>query len=158
MTRRTSDRLPPSLAAVLDGSHLETRAGETFLLVSVDEDGWPHVAMLSVGEVLATGPRELRLALWPGSQTTANLRRSRRALLMAVVPPATYHLRLTCRPAGEVTAQGRRLAAFVAEVEEVLEDVVAYAEVLTGISFRLVDPGRTVAAWTEAVEGLKEGR
>lgn len=156
MTRSTGHDLPEALAGLLAGDDLEARVGDTFLLVTTGEDGWPHVAMLSAGEVLASGPRGLRLALWPGSATTGNLARSGRGLLMALVPPVTYYVRLRCRPAGEVAAQGRKLAAFAADIDEVLEDVVSYAEVLSGIRFRLNDRERTLAGWTEAISALRE--
>lgn len=152
--RSVGRSIPAPLLSMLDGRDLAGRVGDTFLLVTARPHEWPHVAMLSAGEVLAASG-ELRLALWPGSETTANLKRDGRALLMAIVPPVTYHLRLSCRPAGEVRSLGRPLAAFVAEVNEALEDVVAYAQVETGIRFRLVDGEQTLAAWKEAVAGLE---
>jgi hypothetical protein len=152
LPRSLGNRLPDALTALLDGKRLEQRVGETFLLTTTDEDGWPHVAMLSAGEVLVTGPSEFRLALWPGSHTTRNLTRRRRALLMAVVPPA-YYVRLECRSLGEVRPQ-RPLAAFSGSVVDVQEDVVGYARVVDGIRFELEDRAATVELWRSAIEAL----
>jgi hypothetical protein len=156
LPRSLGSELPPPLAELLDGSDLAGRAGLTFLLLTTAPDGWPHVAMLSAGEVLAQTPRQVRLALWPGSRTSENLGRSGRALLMAVVAPATYYVRVDCRSAGDVRAGSRPLAAFQCEVAEVQEDVVAYAQVLHGIGFELPDPGQTIASWEAAIAALRD--
>ena len=156
MPRKPGSELPADLASLLNGSHLAGRVGHTFLLVTTAQDGWPHVAMLSVGEVLAQAPREVRLALWPGSHTSANVGRTGRALLMAVVPPATYYVRLHCRPLGEIRAGEQPLAAFLGEVAEIQQDVVAYARVLDGIRFELADPERTVSNWQSTLAALRD--
>jgi hypothetical protein len=155
LPRSLGTELPAGLAELLDGGDLAGRAGQTFLLLTTAPEGWPHVAMLSVGEVLAPTPREVRLALWPGSGTTENLGRTGRALLMAVVPPATYYVRLACRRVDDVMAGARPLAGFVGEVAEVQEDVVAYARVLNGIGFELVDREQTVGSWESAIAALR---
>lgn len=156
MSRRIASVLPAALASSLQGSNLRGRVGETHLLISADADGWPHVAMLSAGEVLATGSSELRLALLPASQTTANLIRSGTAVLMTVIPPATYYVRLRCRQLPNIAVLDRKLAAFSAEIVEISDDQVAYAEVQSGIRFRLIDPEETLRAWTEALGALRE--
>lgn len=63
------------------GRLLAAKEEVTALLVTTTDDGWPHVAMLSVGELTAVEPHRPRAALWPSSTATANLRaheRSRR--------------------------------------------------------------------------------
>ncbi len=155
MSRSLGPELPANLAGLLDGHDLARREGLTLLLVTTDPDGWPRVAMLSVGEVLATGPREVRLALWPGSATTANLAHSRRSLLMVVAGAAAYYIRLVARRGEDITLSRGPRAFFLARVEEVLEDVVGYAEITSGIGFRLKDPAQVLPAWAEAVTALR---
>lgn len=147
--------LPADLAAALDGRRLAERVGDTYLLLTTSEEGWPHVAMLSAGEVLAVGGSSLRLGLWPGTRSTENLRRAGRGLLMAVLPPATYYVRLRVTPLGEAMVEDRSLAAFEAAVAEVLEDVVGYARVTGAIRFELVDPPRVLAHWEAAIAALR---
>jgi len=65
MPRSLGSTLPADLAAALDGSRLADQVGDTYLLLTMSEAGWPHVAMLSAGEVLAVDDAELRLALRP---------------------------------------------------------------------------------------------
>jgi hypothetical protein len=155
MPRSLGSALPADLAAALDGGRLEDRVGDAYLLLTTSDAGWPHVAMLSAGEVLAVGEAELRLALWPGTGSTANLGRSGRCLLMAVRPPTTYYLRLRVRALGDVPVEDRRLAIFGAAVEDVLEDVVDYARVTQGIRFELPDPPRVVAHWAAAIAAMR---
>jgi len=157
MPRLLGGRVPEPLARLLDGEALEEKVGHTFLLLTADGSGWPHVAMLSVGEVVCPAPDRLRLALWPRSHTTGNLERSNAAVLMAVLPPATYYLRLRCRRLPDMSVGDTPRAMFEAALEETLEDVVAYAEVTSGIGFRLTDPERTLAAWREAGAALLSG-
>jgi hypothetical protein len=153
--RSLGSGIPQDLASRLDGRHLDVRVGDTYLLATVSEDGWPHVAMLSAGEVVAHGEATLRIGLWPGTHSTANLARTGQALLVAVVPPATYYLRLRCRPLGEVPVEDRGLAAFEAEVTEALEDVVGYARVTEAIRFELNEPARILRHWAAAVAALQ---
>ena len=155
MPKSLGRSLPEPLRKLLDGSDLAGRVGLTWLLVTVAEDGWPHVAMLSVGEVLAAGPESLRLALWPGSRTTANLERTGFGLLMAVVGSTTYHVRLQSRRGADLSVRRRPRAYFAASVVEVLEDVVGYATVTNGIGFRLNQPEEVLADWEAAVAGLR---
>lgn len=155
MARSLGSVIPADLAAALDGSRLADRVGDTYLLLTTSEAGWPHVAMLSAGEVLAVSESELRLGLWPGTRSSENLARSGRAVLMAVRPPATYYLRLRGGALGEVPVEDRHLAVFAAEIEDVLEDVVDYARVTQGIRFELADAPRVVAHWAAAIAALR---
>lgn len=155
MPRSLGSALPAELASALDGRRLADRVGDTYLLLTTSDAGWPHVAMLSAGEVLAVGESELRLGLWPGTRSAENLARHRRALLMAVQPPATYYVRLRVRALGEVPAEDRRLAVFGATVEDVLEDVVDYAQVTQGIRFDLADTPRVLTHWAAAITAMR---
>jgi len=155
MPRRLEPLVPEPLAALLDGHDLEAAIGLTLLLLTTSEDGWPHVAMLSAGEVLVPEQEEVRLALWGGTQTSANLARGGQATLMAVLPPATYYLRLKAGAPLETHVGGHPRAIFRTSVEEALEDLVAYAEVTSGIQFKLVDTEATLRSWRANLEAMR---
>ncbi|HAF09457.1 MAG TPA: hypothetical protein DCK98_05170 [Chloroflexi bacterium] len=155
MSRSLGSALPTELAVLLDGSDLRRREGLTFLLVTVAEGAWPHVALLSVGEVVATSERELRFALWTDTTTTRNLTAAGPATLMLVHGRATYHVRLSARREPDLALAHARRAFFVASVEEVLEDAVSYAELTSGVRFRLTDPEETVPMWEETVAAMR---
>ena len=139
---------------VLDGHDLAARAGLTILLLTTSAEGWPQVALLSVGEVLAVDRRRLRLALWPGSGSTANLSRGPQATLMLVVGAETYYVRARGRRLPDLALSHGARACFEADVEDVLVDVVAYAAVTSGVEFRLNDPEQVLQGWQEAVAAL----
>lgn len=111
--------------------------------------------MLSAGEVLASGPERLRLALWPGSGSTENLTRGGQATLMLVVGEAAYYVRVRSRRLADLATPRGPRAAFEAAVEDVLEDVVAYATITSGIEFSLNDRPAVLAAWQEAIAALR---
>lgn len=155
MTKVITDHLPASLTELFNGEALESKEGETFVLVTVNEGGWPQVALLSVGEVFASSPREIRLALWPGSITTRNLRRSGRATLAAVWRGTAYYVELDAKPRERTPAEGDPLAHFSAGIHRVLADTVDYADLTTGIRFVLKDKAGVVERWEKAIRTLR---
>lgn len=156
MPRSLGDRIPAPLLALLDGTDLRGREGHTFLLVTVGPE-WPHVAMLSVGEVLAKDEREIRIALWLGTTTTANLTPSGKALLMAIVGDTVYHVRLACHRDPDIDLPQGKRAFVVASVTGVLEDRVTYARMTSSLAFELVDREAVIPRWEEAVAALRRG-
>ena len=157
MSRPAGNELPAGVRELFDGSDVERATGATVLLLTVDETGWPRVAMLGAGEVLAAGPREVRVALWPDSRSAANLAATARATLALVHDGAGWYLRCAAGRRADlpVDGGGRTLAAFVLTVEETLTDVVPYAELVSGVAFRLTEPDRVLPAWREVMAALR---
>lgn len=148
MSRELEPLVPAELAAALGGDPAESE-GLTLLLLSV-VDGWPHQAMISVGEVVALDRRRLALALWPGAGTTAALTKTGRATLTVVLPPVAYALRLALsRVDDQETPLAGRRARFVAEVAAASADEAPYATLESGVAFRLHEPEKTFASWRE---------
>ncbi len=156
MSRPAGDTVPEPLRRRLDG-RLTAQVGFTVLLLTVSPEGWPRVAMLSPGEVLARR-RTLRLALWPESAATANLARTRRCTLAAVAGGSGWYLFCSARSFGHLEVGGRLLAGFQLRVEQVLEDRVPYAALTGGIRYRLSDPEQVLPLWKETVAALRKRR
>jgi hypothetical protein len=156
MSRSIGDELPTSVQHLLDGSDLSNREGLTFLLLTNDENGWPQVAMLSVGEVVAVDRRTLHAGLWLGSGTTRNLSRSGRATLMLVADGSGYYVRVSVRRGDDLDlgADGR-LAYFVLHVVDVQEDSADYATLTSGVTFRLKQPDQVVPRWQHTIDSLR---
>jgi hypothetical protein len=156
MTRSLGDQLPESLRELLDGSDLAQREGLTFLLLSNDEEGWPQVAMLSVGEVVAVDAHRIRAGLWLHSGTSKNLTRSGRATLVLVANGNGYYVRLRAErgPDLDLGEEGR-LAYFVLQVEDVQEDSTDYARLTSGVTFKLKDASEVVPRWRHTVDALR---
>jgi len=156
MSRSLGPNLPETLLALLSGTSLAERVGLTFVLITDDEQRWPHVALLSVGELVCMDDHTLRAALWPNSTATANLTREGRGLLACVADGAGYYIRCGARRLDDLGLgdEGQR-AAFELPIEDVLEDAVAYATLTSGITFELTEPGSVVARWERTLQALR---
>jgi hypothetical protein len=156
VTRPLGAELAGPLYATLSAPDPADPEGLTFLLLSVGEDGWPHLAMLSLGEVVALDRRHLHLALWPRSTTTRNLTERGRATLAAVLHETSYAVRMGVRAAGELsTPLAGTLARFEGRVEEVRADSVPYAVLESGVRFRLKERDEVLARWAEVRAHLR---
>jgi hypothetical protein len=148
--------LPDNLQRLFAGTDLASGIGETFLLLTVGEDSWPHMAMLSVGELLTADPSRLRTALWLHSTATRNLTREGRGLLAVVQDGAGYYLRCRATRGADLDlGQDGRLAYFELTIEDVLEDAVNYAVLTSGLTFKLHDPDQVLARWQRTIDALR---
>jgi hypothetical protein len=148
--------LPPALQDLFAGRDLASGIGQTFLLLTVDAEGWPHMAMLSVGELLIADPQTLRAALWLHSTASRNLTREGRGLLALVHDGAGYYLRCQARRGPDLDlGEDGRLACFDLEIEDVLEDAVSYAVLTSGMTFRLPEPEQVLRRWEHTIAALR---
>jgi hypothetical protein len=110
--------------------------------------------MLSAGEVLAVDERRLRLALWPGTRTAANLARGGSAVLCYVEPGTVLYVRGSVRP---LEVEGP-LRCFELAVEAVESDAHAGMPVTSGIRFAVErgDPASVAEAWDRQLAPLRE--
>jgi hypothetical protein len=136
--------LPAGLLALLDGSDLESKVGETLILIATDAEGWPRVATLSVGELLAVSGTQLLVTLYRASRTTHAIESSGRALLVAVEGNGLAKVQLELAVL-DVTSPGR--TTFLGRVSSVEHDEVPYARVTHGIGFDLVDGTKALERW-----------
>ena len=154
MTRTLGATIPEALTRLLDGVDPAAQEGFTPLLVTVGAEGWPHIALLSAGEVLILGQR-VRMALWQRSGATIDLDLSGRGLLYAVVGDDALGLRIACRRGPDLDAPGSGLATFECGVEEAFSDKVGYAELRSGITFTLNNPTRDLPRWQHTISALR---
>ena len=155
MSRIEASEFSPELMALLDGDNLDSKVGETLLLLTVSETGWPHLAMLSVGELLAVGPDEVRIALWKGTQTGNNLRRTSKGTLALVYGGAGHYIELRVTGTGRLDVDRVTLDWFSCKVVKALTDVVGYATLTTGIRFDLPRQDDVVARWERTVSAMR---
>jgi hypothetical protein len=100
-----------------------------------------------VGEVLVADPGTLRVALWQGTHTAANLGRGATALFGAVSPGSVTYVRL--RPARLTAPADSGLECFELTVTDVRADLHAGMPVTSGIMFRADDPASVATAWRD---------
>ena len=146
MSKLLGNELPGDLYQRLLGKDLEQSAEKVILLATVDEGGWPHLAMLSYFEVIAKDPRTLRLATYNGSRTTRNMRANGKATISIIDERIVYYVK------GNVEEMTREMecapqnSKLHFRVEEVLADAANEefepgAYVASGVTYK--NPGRT---------------
>ncbi len=134
MSRALGNQLPDSIVRLLDGTDLPQRWGQTLLLTTVDNNGFPHFAILTYGEILSVGPTELRIGMYPNSSTTRNMQARPEATLLMVVGEAIYYIkgRAASRP-----SKSEATVRFDITPEAILVDDEPGARITSGITFEL---------------------
>lgn len=143
---------PEQVLELFQHNLFEERFGRAYELVTVDEDGRPRVAMLSHGEILTVNDR-LRIGLWPGSQTSINLKEGRPFLLSVVAPGSVWYLM------GKASSlpQNGNLARFELRIEEARSDRHVGFSVVGPITFKADDDmDQAISDWNRQHEMLLE--
>lgn len=122
MSTLLGTELPDALFRKLAGEALEAVADQVILILTVDDRGWPHPAMLSYFEVVAVDRRTLRLATYTDSRTTGNMRRNGRVTLVLVDEGAGYYVKGTARELAPRMTAAPENAKLDVRVEAVLVD------------------------------------
>jgi hypothetical protein len=152
-THHDDAKLPAPVAAVINGLDLTDKVGQTISLTATDDTGWPRIALLSIGEVLSATGTDIRLALHAGSGTTAAHTATGWGLLTTVVDGTHYRIRV--RTSRIPLDDADPLAYFHGTVVNVDEDRVPYAELTSGITYRLNDPVAVVNRWSRQIDRLR---
>ncbi|HEY7575433.1 MAG TPA: hypothetical protein VIB08_09745 [Thermoanaerobaculia bacterium] len=76
------DRLPSDIFRELSGGGFGRRRRLVVPLLTTDPDGFPRAALLALGEVRATSPTLLAVAVRAGSRAAANLLRRKTATIL----------------------------------------------------------------------------
>lgn len=132
MSTSLGNQLPQNLVDDLNGRDLTSRWARTLPLVTIDDQGFPHFAILSYGEILSVGPRTVRLGMYPNSSTSRNMRARPRVALLLVHGDSLYYIKGTAaeQPAPDV-------ARFEVTVEAVLVDNEPGAHITSGLTFEM---------------------
>jgi hypothetical protein len=145
--------VPEPVRALFEGEDLEERFGLAYELATVDEDGWPRVAMLSHGEIVTTA-ESVRFVLWAGSTTGKNLGSGRPALLSVVSEGFVFYLSGHAR----ILRSGSEFDSFEMSLEKVRSDAHEGFKVLAPITFGLEsgDRGDALSEWRRQLERLRD--
>jgi hypothetical protein len=156
MSRVLGEALSPALFERLSGRDLEARVGLTIVLASVDDAGFPHLALLSYGEVLAVSPRELRVIIWRTGSTARHLRERGGACLALVEPERVIYVKARARHLGPALEGATPLDGFTLDIVQVLADEEAGTEMTSAATYRYTDRGaeQLVAGWQRQLAAL----
>jgi hypothetical protein len=128
--------IPEAIRNFCNGQDLRAKLNGAIRLSTVDEDGWPHAAMLSAGEVLITKAGTFSIAIWPGSSTAKNLARDRRMTITLPGDGGLYEIRLKAEALDDQSTKAP-LKLFSARVLHVKKHAAAYADVASGVTFQI---------------------
>lgn len=134
MSHNLGAQLPADLLQKLEKGALYRPGGTGLAVLTIDEHGWPHVAM-APGAV-AADPATVWVALGGSSTSLQNIRRTGKVTLLVAAPNTLYYVKgqaEVVRPEMQIMAQE---AALMVHVTEVLEDMESFVEITGGISYR----------------------
>jgi hypothetical protein len=150
-TRIATSFMPAEILDFLNGKDFDQKLTDAARISTISEDGWPHAAMLSAGEMLALNASELAMLLYEGSNTSRNLARDGRLTLTLPLDHGLCEMRLRATEKKQV---GRH-RYFTSVVEDVRHHRSRYADVVSGVTFRLHDPTAVLARWSRQIEILQ---
>lgn len=135
MSKKRGNRIPEDFQKKLRAEDLSLLEGRTILLLTQDETGFPHPAMLSYREMGSPDETRIRFAIWKGTTTGSNLRRHPLLTLVAVDGDMCYYLKghVTILKEDAETFEGCSLYEF--ETHQVLEDKEPHLPITTGIEY-----------------------
>lgn len=154
MSKHLGDRLPQDVVEAFNGERIEEKIGLAYLLVTTDDDGTPRPCMLSAGEILVPDERHIRVALWPGTVTSANLTRGSRILFCYVAPRTVVYAKGRSSALG--AAPDSRLERFEITVDAVESDIHVGMPVKQTVMFEVEanDRSKVAADWQRQLESL----
>lgn len=135
MSQLLGTELTEELFERLKGIDVGSKAGKAIILVSVDEVGWAHPAMLSYYEVVARDRSRIDLAIGKGSTTARNLRRTGKITLLITDSGMNYYLKGGVREIRESMEGVSFMSLFRVELEKLLEDQEPDAAITSGVTF-----------------------
>jgi hypothetical protein len=149
-----NQKISKSLYQLLNGENLGTKQHEAIMLLTITEDFWPHIAMISVGEIVAQDCTKLRLLLWPNTTTTHNILRTNQATIVVFFAGKSHYIRLSLRRLTTLSNAMHKRERFSAGVVSVREDTAKYADITSGVKINLKDSNTVIKRWYDTIAEL----
>ena len=140
MSQLLGKELTQELFDRLKGGDVASQMGKAIVIVTVDESGWPHPAMLSYYEVVAKDRSRIDLAIGKTSTTARNLRGTGKITLLVTDSGINYYLKGNAREVREAMEGVSFMSLFRVQMEHLLEDQEPDAVITSGVTFSR--PGR----------------
>ncbi|MBC5806675.1 MAG: hypothetical protein DLM53_04955 [Candidatus Eremiobacter antarcticus] len=134
MSEEIGPRLPPPLQFELGTLEDDASPAQALLLITVDADGMPRLAVMSRAELSAPDRAHLMVAASAASRTCENLRRSGQAAIWCVLDAAAYTIRAAAQESQ--SAKDPALRTFELTITSVLRDFQAQAPMTAGPTYR----------------------
>ncbi|MEM3191297.1 MAG: hypothetical protein QW292_04240 [Candidatus Parvarchaeota archaeon] len=121
------------MVKTLGYKNLERKNSVIFLL-TVDNDGFPHVALLSPYQVVAVDENRLLIAVQKGTRSQMYLKEKMRGTLILQLKPAVYYVEFEASPAPN-WGEYKKEALYSCSVRNVLEDYSSKAPFISELKF-----------------------
>ncbi len=135
MSQLLGKELTEELFARLKGEDVASKMGKAIVVVTVDEQGWAHPAMLSYYEVVAKGRSRIDLAIGKTSTTAKNLRRTGKISILLTDHGMNYYVKGQAQEIRESIEGVSFMSLFSVKVEQLLEDQEPDALITSGVTF-----------------------
>ena len=135
MSQLLGRELTEELFERLKGMDVHSKLGKAIVIVTVDDKGWPHPAMLSYYEVVAKERSRIDLAIGKTSTTAKNLRRTGKITILVTDSGMNYYLKGSAREIRGSMDKVPFMSLFRADLEKVLEDQEPDATITSGVTF-----------------------
>ncbi len=119
----------------LSGNDIRSTVGKALIIVTVDEQGWAHPAVLSYYEIVAKSEDRIDIAVGKTSTTGKNLRRTGKITLLVTDAGINYYIKGDARETRESLGKVPFMSLFRVEVAQLLEDQEPGATITSGIAF-----------------------
>ena len=139
----------------LKGEDVSSKAGKAIVIVTVDEEGWAHPAMLSYHEIVAKDRSRVDLAIGKTSTTAKNLRRAGKITLLVTDRGFNYYLKGTARELQESMRDVPFMSLFAVELEQLLEDQEPDAVIMSGVTFSRPEKGEVSQIVKKIFRGVR---
>ncbi len=141
MSRSLGRTLNDELRVRLSGEDLSRWANKVILIVTVDEHGCPHPAMLSYFELVMKDPHNIRMAMFKNSNTTEYIRRNGKATISIIDERLAYYIKGNARELRREMRCAPHNSKLNLEIEAVLadaanEELEPGAYVSSGVTYR----------------------
>jgi len=136
MSQVLGTKLTEELFHRLKGDSMASKADKAIVLVTVDETGWAHPAMLSYYEVVAKDRATIDLAIGKTSATAKNLRRTGKITLLITDTDMNYYVKGNARELHASMEETPFMSLFRVAVERLLEDLEPDSVITSGVTFQ----------------------
>lgn len=136
MSQILGKELTPALLQRMGGAEIEAHEGKIIPILTIDEAGWAHPALLSYYEIVAKSSATLDMALWKNSSTANNLRKSGKVTLMVSDRGVNYYLKGGVEELQFEMRGAAPVSRFRVALEQVIEDQEPNAEITTGVTYK----------------------
>ena len=135
MSQLLGNSLTEELFHRLKGDTMASKEGKAIVIVTVDDEGWPHPGMLSYHEVVAKDRSTIDLAIGKQSTTARNLRRGQKITLLITDSDVNYYVKGSARELKASMDDVSFMSLFRVTIEHLLEDLEPDAIITSGVTF-----------------------